>query len=215
MTITEATHALARARRPTTHMPVASGPLRLSDAMRRVEATWVEAVAVVQAVCTQLPAGRAIPALETITIGNDGAVTFSDTPPADDAAAVAGAGHLLTSILGRGECPMQIWEAAEQARFSPARVGTPQSLMARLTCLPVAEGSRELARYYQAAQRPAASSGTMWARLSGFETTTRTAMLLVVVLLGGVGTGVSVGAYVAARAVAPAPAPLLLLTLSR
>ena len=80
MTITEATHAMALQRRrsapPKGVVPRSDDGVRLRDLIVRVEPTWVEAVAVVQAVCAQLKPGDAAPALDTIRVSASGAVSF-------------------------------------------------------------------------------------------------------------------------------------------
>ena len=53
-----------------------SGTMRLMDAIGRVEPTWVEAVAVVQAVCAQIGPGQAPPDLGGIMLSKSGAVSF-------------------------------------------------------------------------------------------------------------------------------------------
>lgn len=208
MTISDATHALARPKKRTDVLDRPAGRLRLVDAMTRVEPTWVEAVAVVQAVCRQVPAGHALPALDAIVLEPGGAIGFAPTAKADDVAAVTAAGFLLSSILRTGDCPMPVWEAMERARRAPGRAGSARAFGASLTCFPAAQGPHELARYYDASRRaatPTARPATASFSMAGL--TARAGLLLAVVLIGGIGTGVSVGAYVATHVVVPAPAP--------
>lgn len=209
MTISDATHALAAPRRreapAMTRQP--GGYVRLADAIARVEPTWVEAVAVVQAVCAQLPSGHDVPALDTVLIGPDGQVTFPPTAVADDVRAVTGAGRLLGAILRTGDCPMPVWEATERARRSPARVGGARAFGASLTCFPAAQGPIELARYHEAARKAAAPTARpATASFAMASLPARAGMVLLAVLMAGIGAGVSVGAFVAART-SPAPPP--------
>lgn len=196
MTITEATHALARARRTVEPEPTETRPIRLTDAMRRVEPSWVEAVAIVQSVCSQLPSDRAMPALEALMLGPDGAITFAETVPGDGASAVRAAGRLLTTILGGGECPLLIWDATERASLAPERIGTAQAFGALLTCVAAGQPRRELARYYDTSFRHASGRGASAAGVRAFELTARAGMWLMAVLIGGAGVGISVGACV-------------------
>lgn len=217
MTISDATHALARTKR-TAVLERPAERLRLVDAMTRVEPTWVEAVAVVQAVCAQVPEGHALPALEAIVLESGGRLSFAPTGAADDSAAVGAAGRLLSTILRTGDCPMPLWEAMERARRAPGRFRTARAFGASLRCFPAAQGPQELARYYDATRR--AATPTARPATASFSTaalTVRAGLLLAAVLLGGIGTGVSVGAYVATRVVVPAPAPpqMAALSLSR
>lgn len=209
MTISDATHALAAPRRREAPVVArqAGGYVRLADAIARVEPTWVEAVAVVQAVCAQLPAGHAVPALDTLLIGPEGQVTFPPTDAADDVSAVSGAGRLLSAILRTGDCPMPVWEATEAARRSPARLGSARAFGASLTCFPVAQGPIELARYHDAARRAAVPSARpATASFAMVSLPARAGMVLLAVLMAGIGAGVSVGAFVAGRT-SPAPPP--------
>lgn len=209
MTISDATHALAAPRRREAPSVVrqAGGYVRLVDAIARVEPTWVEAVAVVQAVCAALPACREVPALDTLLIGPDGQVSYPPTETADDVRAVTGAGRLLSAILRTGDCPMPVWEATERARRSPARVGSARAFGASLTCFPAAQGPTELARYHEAARKaavPTARPATASFAMASLPA--RAGMVLLAVLMAGIGAGVSVGAFVAART-SPAPPP--------
>jgi hypothetical protein len=215
MTITDATHALASPKRRAMLERPAGSRLRLVDAISRVEPTWVEAVAVVQAVCAQVPDGHAVPSLDAIVLEPGGRISFDETSRADDVAAVSGAGRLLSAILRTGDCPMPLWEAMERARRAPGRVGSARAFGASLTCFPPAQGPQELARYFEATRR--AATPTARPATASFSTaalTARAGVLLAAVLLGGVGAGVSLGAYVATRVVVPAPGPSQMAALS-
>lgn len=203
MTITEATHAMAVQSRPMP-VPEAAGPgggtMRLVDVIARVEPTWVEAVAVVQAVCAQLAPGEAAPALDAIRVSVHGEVSFAPTGPADDITTVKAVGRLLTGILRTGDCPMPVWEASERARRTPAAVGSARAFGAALTCFPAAQGAHELAQFVQSARTlapPTARPAT--ASFSAASLTARAGLLLLIVAMGGIGAGVSVGALVATR----------------
>lgn len=176
MTLTEATHALARRFAPGPSRPaiarerlapapaaervrpVARGPIRLPDAMQRVEPSWVEAVAIVQAVCAQLPPGQAAPTIDSLVIAANGAVTFPPTAAADDHAAVRGAGQLLNAVLRAAGCPMPVWDATERALRTPATFGSAAAFGVALTSVPADDGVRELQRYYEAVVRPPSTS---------------------------------------------------------
>jgi len=154
MTITEATHALARRLRRGASEPIraaAARPMLLVDAMRRVELTWVEAVAVVQAVCAQLTPGHAAPALQVLTLQPSGAVTFPASGAGDDLGAVRSLGQLLLTTLKGSVCPMQVWEAVERATYQPASFGSTRAFGAALTALtPAVHGTPDLCAYYAA-----------------------------------------------------------------
>ena len=111
--------------------------MRLVDAIGRVEPSWVEAVAVVQAVCARLEPGQAPPALDDILVSKAGRVSFPPPGRAVADRAVGAAGQLLTAILGQGVCPMPVWDATELARRSPHTFGSVRAFGASLTCLPV------------------------------------------------------------------------------
>lgn len=206
MTITEATHALARQARPQRSPERAAarseGPVLLVDAIARVEPTWVEAVAVVQAVCEQLAPGHAAPALDAITLSPSGAVSFPPTGAADDTTTVRAIGNLLSGILRTGDCPLPVWEASERARRSPASVGTPRAFGAAITCFPATQSPRELQQYFDACRK--AGHRPPSSRLAALTAHLGFAVLLVA--LCGIGAGVSVGTLVATRTFgAPAP----------
>lgn len=203
MTITEATHALATL--PSQKAPAKAeamgAPMRLVDAIARVEPTWVEAVAVVQAVCAQLSPGQAAPPLDAILIGPSGAVSFPAAGAADDRAAVTAAGRLLSAVLRSGDCPMPVWESMELARRSPQTAGTAQAFGQSLQCFPALQGPGELAKYYQAARaaaRPSARPATASFSIAGL--TLRAGLAVLLVALCGVGTGMAMGVIVASRA---------------
>lgn len=219
MTISDATHALASLHQQK-GLAEAGGPvedtapMRLVDAISRVEPTWVEAVAVVQAIAAELEEGRAMPALDDIMISASGTVSFPPTAPATDAVAVKAAGRMIQQILRTGDCPMPLWESMELARRTPESLGNVRGFGASLTCFPVAQGPSELGKYYQAARkvvgrsaRPATASFS----LAGL--TARAGVVALIVALAGVGAGVGVGTLVALRmspaatAAAPAHAP--------
>lgn len=205
MTISDATHALASLHQQTGRAED-GGPaedtalMRLVDAISRVEPTWVEAVAVVQAIAAELEDGRALPALDDIMISASGVVSFPPTAPASDAVAVKAAGRLIQNILRTGDCPMPLWESMELARRTPEALGTVRAFGASLTCFPAAQGPGELGKYYQAARkvvgrsaRPATASFS----LAGL--TARAGVVALIVALAGIGAGVGVGTVVALR----------------
>lgn len=208
MTITEATHALAALpRQEAPESREASGsPMRLIDAIARVEPTWVEAVAVVQAVCAQLAPGHAAPPLDAIMISSSGAVLFPPMGDADDRSAVKAAGRLLSTILRSGDCPMPVWESMELARRSPQIVGSAQAFGQSLNCFPAPQGPVELAKYYQAARQVAPTAARPAASFSLPGFTLRALLAVLLVSLCGVGTGMAMGILVASRAQRAAPA---------
>lgn len=208
MTITEATHALATLPKQKAPAPreATGSPMRLIDAIARVEPTWVEAVAVVQAVCAQLAPGHAAPPLDAIMISSSGTVSFPRMGADDDRSAVKAAGRLLSAVLRSGDCPMPVWESMELARRSPQSAGSAQAFGQSLTCFPPPQGPVELAKYYQAARqvvRTAARPATAPFSLSGL--TLRAGLAVLLVSLCGVGTGMAMGILVASRAQRPAP----------
>jgi hypothetical protein len=214
VTITDATHALARQGRRSEPVKassrVADDSVRLVELVTVGEPTWAEAVAVVQAVCAQLKPGEAAPALDAIRISSSGAVSFDPAGTADNLTTVTALGALLAAILRSDGCPMLVWEALERARYAPATVGDARAFGASLTCLPPANGPRELAQFVKSAQAPAVPPPaavvsaeprrrmTLWAR-AGFAAW--------FVAMSGIGAGVSVGALLAAKALGAPVAP--------
>ena len=221
MTITEATHALARRARHAAAEPIrafTARPMLFVDAMRRVEPTWVEAVAVVQTVCAQLTAGQAAPALNVLTLEPSGAVTFPAAGAGDDLDAVRALGQLLLTTLKGSVCPMHVWEAVERATYQPASFGSARAFGAALTALTSAvHGPRDLRAYYGAVT---SSDGTDAREgLSAFAragVAGRSVAVILLVVATGIGTGMSMGALLVtkalpvptamARADAPSPA---------
>lgn len=214
MTITDATHALAKGRRAApskTPSRSADDSVRLVDVVASVEPTWVEAVAVVQAVCAQLKPGEAAPALDAIRISPAGTVSFEPAGSADPLTTVGAIGQLLAGILRSGDCPLPVWEVSERARRAPASVGDARAFGAALTCLPPAHGPKELAQFVQAARNvapprsvppppprvvPPVKPAKLWARMG----------IIAVIVAGGIGAGVSVGTLVAlGRGTGPEP----------
>ena len=152
MTITEATHALARQARPQRSpsgpprdprapcswwMPSpGSNPRgwRRSPSCRRCASNWRRG--------TRHQRSRLSPNL---------AVRRRLLPAAlgaaDDTTTVRAIGNLLSGILRTGDCPLPVWEASERARRSPASVGTPRAFGAAITCFPATQSPRELQQY--------------------------------------------------------------------
>lgn len=176
--------------------------MRLVDAIGRVDPTWVEAVAVVQAVCAQLDAGAAPPALTDIMLSSSGAVSFPASAPADAASAVRASGALLSAILRHSDCPLPVWEATEKARQSPSSYGSARGFGASLTCLPASHGPAELAGYFQDARRARGTSPRPPTSAFGLRGLTTPALFAILaVACSGIGAGVSVGSLLAARAI--------------
>lgn len=185
----------------------AGDAMRLIDAMGRVEPSWVEAVAVVQAVCAQLEPGQAPPALDDIMFSPAGMVSFPPGGPAEAAAAIRAAGRLLTAILRQGDCPMPVWEATEQSRRSPMAFGSVRGFGESLTCFPARQGPQELAAYFQSSRRLVRNPARPATAVFGLDGLSAHSLLVILaVTLGGVGAGMSVGAVLATRATPPASA---------
>ncbi len=161
MTISDATHSLALSKeaRPAAPKGATTGEsVRLVEAIACVEPTWVEAVAVVQAVCAQLAPGEAAPPLDAIVISPAGRVAFPRGGACDDTTAVTAVGRLLNAILDSGDCPMSVWDATEKARYAPAKVGTVARFAATLTCLAASHGPQELQRYVESVHESEAAA---------------------------------------------------------
>jgi len=212
MTITEATHALARRARHAAAEPIrafAARPMLFVDAMRRVEPTWVEAVAVVQAVCAQLTPGQAAPALPVLMLEPSGAVTFPAAIAGDDLGAVRSLGQLLLTTLKGSVCPMQVWEAVERATYQPESFGSPRAFGAALTDLTsTVHGSRDLRAYYAAVT--SADGTDAREGLSAFAragVAGRSVAVILLVVATGIGTGMSMGALLVTTAL-PAPSAM-------
>ncbi len=185
--------------------PELGDPMRLTDAIGRVEPTWVEAVAIVQAVCAQLEPGQAPPSLGDIMLSATGTVSFPPSDVADADAAVKAAGRLLTGILRQGDCPMPVWEATEGARRAPQTFGSARAFGESLTCFPAHQGPRELAAYFQSSRRLVKNPARPATALFGLHgLTVRALTVILAVTFGGVGAGMSVGALLVARTALPA-----------
>lgn len=126
-----------------------SGSMRLVDAMRCVEPTWVEGVAVVQAVCAQLARGETPPAIGDIVLLRSGAVSFPLGGIIDVDLAIQAVGRLLTVFLRVCGGPLSMWEATDLTRCAPMSFGSVQGFGAALTCFPTERGAQELAAYFQ------------------------------------------------------------------
>ena len=126
-----------------------SGSMRLVDAMRCVEPTWVEGVAVVQAVCAQLARGETPPAIGDILLLRSGAVSFPLGGIIDVDLAIQAMGRLLSVFLRVCGGPLSMWEATELTRRAPMSFGSVQGFGAALTCFPTERGAQELAAYFQ------------------------------------------------------------------
>ncbi len=126
-----------------------SGSMRLVDAMRCVEPTWVEGVAVVQAVCAQLARGETPPAIGDIVLLRSGAVSFPLGGIIDVDLAIQAMGRLLTVFLRVCGGPLSMWEATELTRCAPMSFSSVQGFRAALTCFPTERGAKDLAAYFQ------------------------------------------------------------------
>lgn len=126
-----------------------SGSMRLIDAMRCVEPTWVEGVAVTQAVCAQLARGETPPAIGDIVLLRSGAVLFPLGGIIDVDLAIQAMGRLLTVFLRVCGGPLSLWEATELTRCAPMSFGSVHGFGAALTCFPTERGAQELASYFQ------------------------------------------------------------------
>ncbi len=132
VTITEATHALAalsKAKEQAGRWTVPSHtPMRLVDAITRVEPTWVEAVAVVQAVCAQLAPGQAAPDSRYDRVSARGDVSFIAVAGADDDDGRHGGSHGTTAD---GDPSLERLPDAGDARPPSARAGRRRPWAAR------------------------------------------------------------------------------------
>ncbi|MEP7116148.1 MAG: hypothetical protein ABI880_01095 [Acidobacteriota bacterium] len=120
------------------------GRTRLVDAMRFVEPTWVEGVAVVQAVCAQIEPGETPPAVGDIVLSDSGAVSFPLGGMSGADVAIQAVGRLLTGFLHAGGCPLLIWDATEWAECAPMSFGSVRGFGAALTCFPRLRGAEQL-----------------------------------------------------------------------
>lgn len=122
-----------------------SGSARLIDAMHYVEPTWIEGIAVVQAVCAQLDPGETPPAIGDIVLSASGTVSFPLGGIVMADVAIQAVGRLLTGFLRAGGCPLSVWEASERADRSPMSFGSVRGFGAALTILPAHRGPEQLA----------------------------------------------------------------------
>ncbi len=129
--------------------------MRLSEAMRCVEPTWIEGVAVVQAVCAQLEPGETPPAIGDIVFSSSGVVSFPLGGISDADVAIQAVGRLLTGFLRGGACPLAVWEATERARHDPMSFGSVRGFGAALTCFPTLRGPQQLAAFVQVSRERA------------------------------------------------------------
>ena len=128
------------------------GSMRLLDAMRCVAPTWIEGVAVVQAVCAQLSLGETPPAIGDIVLLRSGAVSFPLGGMVDADVAIQAVGRLLAAFLRACGGPLALWDATDVARQAPMSFRTVHGFGAALTCLPTQRGAQDLAAYFRLAQ---------------------------------------------------------------
>jgi len=180
--------------------PAAAGDtVALVDVIARVEPTWVEAVAIVQAICAQLELGQTPPPIADIQVSTTGRVSFGVTGLGDGETAVKAAGRLLTAILRQGDCPMPVWEATEAARRSPGTFGSARAFGASLTCFPAHQGPQELAAYVESSRRQILNPARPATASFGTGITARVVAVLMAVTIGGIGAGISVGTLLSTR----------------
>ena len=128
------------------------GAMRLIDAMRALEPTWIEGVAVVQAVCAQLGPNEIPPAVGDIVLSDTGAVSFPLSGIAGADVAIQAVARLLTGFLRAGGCPLPVWEATERAQRAPMSFGSVSGFGAALTQFPAQRGPEQLAAFVQQAR---------------------------------------------------------------
>lgn len=121
--------------------------IRVADAMRRVDLSWAEAVAIVQAVCRQLEPGRTPPAVGDLRVCAGGLVTFPPGGMVDEDVAIQLTARLLTRLVGDGPWPLELCEAVERAHLAPMTFGSVRGFGAALQCIPADRGAVLLAAY--------------------------------------------------------------------
>jgi hypothetical protein len=121
--------------------------IRVADAIGRVELSWAEAVAIVQAVCRQIELARTPPAIGDLRIGAGGLVTFPPGGMVDEDVAIQLTARLLTRLIGAGPWPLELCEAVERAHLAPMTFGSVRGFGAALQCIPADGGAALLAAY--------------------------------------------------------------------
>lgn len=121
--------------------------IRVADAIRRVELSWAEAVAIVQAVCGQIEPARTPPAVGDLRICAGGLVTFPPGGMVDEDVAIQLTARLLTRLIGEGPWPLELCEAVERAHLAPMTFGSVRGFGAALQCIPADQGAALLAAY--------------------------------------------------------------------
>lgn len=121
--------------------------VRLLDACARLAPSWMEAVAIVRAVCAQLEPGEMPPAVGDIVLGPRGEVAFPLAGIADADVAIQAMARLLSRLLGEHGCPLQVWDANERAQRDPMAFGSARGFGEALTCVPDHRVPKCLAAY--------------------------------------------------------------------
>jgi hypothetical protein len=121
--------------------------IRVAEAMRTVELSWAEAVAIVQAVCVQLESGRMPPAIGDLRICASGLVTFPAGGLIDEDVAIQLTARLLARLLGDGPWPLELCTALERAQTAPMRFGSVRGFGTWFTCVPAGGGAALIAAY--------------------------------------------------------------------
>jgi hypothetical protein len=121
--------------------------IRVADAIRSIELSWAEAVAIVQAVCRQLEPARTPPAVGDLRICAGGLVTFPPGGMVDEDVAIQLTARLLTRLIGEGPWPLELCEAVERAHLAPMTFGSARGFGAALNCIPADRGAALLAAY--------------------------------------------------------------------
>lgn len=121
--------------------------VRVADAIRTVELSWAEAVAIVQAVAAQLEPGRMPPAIGDLRLCAAGYVTFPSSGLVDEDVAIQLTARLLTRLVGDGPWPLEFCTALERAQAAPMTFASVRGFGAWFTCVPEGGGATLLAAY--------------------------------------------------------------------
>ena len=148
-----AEHALAVFHRHGRKDDAVGNCVRLGDAIRQLEPSWVEAVAIVQGVSALLERGEMAPAIGDVVLAATGEISIPPGGIADEDVAIQAMARMLARTLGQNGRPLEVWEAVERAQVAPMTFGSARGFGASLTCVPSHMGRPTVAAYVRNARR--------------------------------------------------------------
>jgi hypothetical protein len=121
--------------------------LRVIEAVTINPPSWVEAVAIVQSVCTRVGRHQMPPMLGDLLLTSDGDVRFAPGGVADHHESVGLLCRLLERLIGTQPYPVTLWVALERAKATPRLYSNPDDLGAAFGRVLPPGGPARLAAY--------------------------------------------------------------------